>query len=301
MKAAVFAFVLVAAMVFLAGCVQEREQGEKPLIALASFPLYEAVGEIAGDDFEVWLMQPPGLNAHSYEPTPKEIARLGEADAFVFTGRYFELWAQKASENTLQKGALVIEASEAVELLESDAENEPFDPHVWMSAKNYGLMLGHIAKKLSEKYPEKKAEIEARAAKYAQKAGVLDMQMREGLENCEKKEIYVSHAAFGYLARDYGLEQVPIIKSFEPQGDEVSISELRELVDSARERNVTHVFFEEFVSPKMSEALAREVGATTSVLSPMEAYSREQIGEGRLYSYVMRENLKTLEGALGCG
>lgn len=294
-----FAIILAVALMF--GCTGvAQDAGEKPLIAVASFPIYEHVKEIAGDDFEVWLMQPPGLNAHSYEPTPKELVRLNSADVFVYVGRNFELWAPKAADASLSVNALEIEAGDRIELLEDLSENNGYDPHVWMSIKNSANMAEHIAEKLGQKYPDKKERINLRTKKYVRELDSLDKEYAMALENCERNEIFVSHAAFGYMARDYGVKQVPIVKSFDPSGDEVSIAELKELVDNAKAHGATHVFFEEFVSPKMSEALAREVGAKTSALSPMEAYFSWQITDGKLYIWTMRENLEVIREGLGC-
>jgi len=292
---------IFAIALILFGCTATQSQSQKPLIAVASFPIYEMSSQIAGDDFEVWLMQPPGLNAHSYEPKPQELVRLSNAQVFIYVSPHFELWAPKAGTAALSKDALAITASEPLSLIRTSNEKDPFDPHVWMSPKNAKEMTSHISNSLQKKFPDKKDSIKAREIAYLQKLEKLSSTFSASLVTCQKKQIYVSHSAFGYLARDYGLEQIPIVKSFEPSGDEVSISELKLLVDSAKANNVTHVFFEEFVSPRMSEAIASEVGATTSVLSPMEAYSNSQIQNQNLYIYVMQNNLGTLMEALDCG
>lgn len=108
----------------------------------------------------------------------------------------------------------------------------------------------------------------------------------------------VNHAAFGYMADAYGLEQVPISGiSPEAEVDPARLAELRELV--VRE-GVTTIFTEELASPEVAQTLASEAGVATAVLNPLEGLTEEQLDAGEDYVSVMRGNLRTLEAGLGC-
>lgn len=276
------------------GCVSEGGENGKPVIAVTSYPMYEFTNNIVTDDFEVWLMLPAGLNAHSYEPTPQDIVKLEKAEAMVYTNDYFELWAPKTVA-ALSSNITVIDASSRVSILEV---SEGKDPHTWMSPRTSQKMVRTIADGLSERYPEKKEQIQANAEEYILELEALDQMFTKGTASCRHREMFVSHAAFGYLARDYNLEQVPIIDNFEPEG-EVSLADLTELVEEAKRRNATHIFFEEYISPKLSQAVAGEIGGTTAVFSPMEAYSESQLGNDS-YIMTMERNLDVLKEALDC-
>jgi zinc transport system substrate-binding protein len=126
----------------------------------------------------------------------------------------------------------------------------------------------------------------------------LDAEIGAGLADCQRREIVTSHTAFGYLARRYDLEQIGIT-GLSPEA-EPAPGDLRDLVEEVREHDATTVFFETLVSPRLADTVAREVGAETAVLNPLEGLREEEIDAGMDYFSVMRENLRTLRQALGC-
>ena len=107
-----------------------------------------------------------------------------------------------------------------------------------------------------------------------------------------------SHAAFTYLARRYGLTQVPVLGI--ASESEPSPADLARLVRFARKAGVKYIFFETLVSPKLAETLAREVGAKTLILNPVEGLTKEEAAAGKDYVALMRENLANLRTALEC-
>jgi zinc transport system substrate-binding protein len=127
----------------------------------------------------------------------------------------------------------------------------------------------------------------------------LDAQFRTGLRACARREIVTSHAAFGYLAERYGLEQIAL-PGLSPEA-EPSPRELERVIGEVREHGATTVFFETLVSPRLAETVARETGARTAVLNPLEGLTEEELERGEDYFSVMRANLAALRKALGCG
>jgi zinc transport system substrate-binding protein len=147
--------------------------------------------------------------------------------------------------------------------------------------------------------PEGTAIYEANAERYEAALDTLDRELVTGLADCERREIVTAHAAFGWLADRYDLEQ-HAIAGISPD-DEPSASRLAELADLARDEGVTTVFTETLVSDRVARALAREAGGLrTAVLNPLEGLTREQREAGADYLSVMRENLAVLRDALGC-
>jgi len=121
---------------------------------------------------------------------------------------------------------------------------------------------------------------------------------RTGLAHCARREVVASHAAFGYLARRYGLTLVPVM-GLAPDA-EPTPAQLASIVRFAREKKVKYIFFETLVNPRLAETLAREVGAQTLVFNPIEGLTREEQAAGRGYVALMEENLKNLRTALEC-
>ena len=266
------------------------------------YPMYFLASEIAGDKAEVITMVPAGAEPHDWEPTPKTIIELNKADMLVYNGAEMEVWINKILPNIDKDRIKIVDASEGVELLESDENGEDlthgrYDPHIWVSplraiqqAETIYNALAEIDPANSEYYRSNLDELTAKLAK-------LDKDIRDASKSFKSNVIVVSHEAFGYFANDYGFKQVAI-RGVNPQ-EEPSPSKMAELVKVCRENNVKYIFFEKLTSPKLSETLAREVGAETLVLNDAAGISGDDIKSGKDYITVMYENIENLKKALG--
>ena len=163
------------------------------------------------------------------------------------------------------------------------------DPHVWLDPVRYAAMTRAIGAELGATES---------AERLARKLELLDAEFRRGLAHCPRREIVTSHAAFGYLAARYGLEQVPL-EGLSPEA-EPSARGIADLVDLVRTSGVTTVFFETLVSPRLAQTVAREAGVETAVLNPLEGLTDDEAAAGEDYFSVMRANLAALRKALGC-
>ena len=146
--------------------------------------------------------------------------------------------------------------------------------------------------------PGGKSVYEGTAAAYGVRLADLDGRFDAGLRDCARREVVVSHAAFGYLARRYRLEQIAVT-GLAPQA-EPSPAALAAIVRTARERKVAAIFLEPLVSPKLAETLAREVGVRLLTLDPIEGVTRKEAAEGIGYIELMGRNLQSLREGLGC-
>ncbi len=275
--------------------------GDEPLAVTVGFYPYEFVASrVGGDDVEVTNLTSPGAEPHDLELSPQQVAGLSETDLVVYS-RGFQPAVDEAVEQQAQDRAL--DVLTAVELLEGEEGHEgeeehegeelDGDPHVWLDPTRLAAIAGAVADSLSELDPDRAEVFEQRALELSAQLKELDGQMREGLSGCARTEIVTSHDAFGYLAAAYGLEQVSLA-GLSPE-DEASPKRLAEVATFAKENGVTTVFFEELVSPKVAQSLAREVGAEAKVLSPLEGPP-----ESGDYLSAMRTSLESLRTALGC-
>ena len=110
------------------------------------------------------------------------------------------------------------------------------------------------------------------------------------------KDIIVAHKAFGYLCKAYGLNQIAI-EGLMPDS-EPDPARMEEIIQLAKKKKINTIFFEELVSPKVANTIAKEIGAKTEVLNPLEGLSEEQVDAGEDYFSVMRTNLKQIKNAL---
>lgn len=171
------------------------------------------------------------------------------------------------------------------------------DPHVWLDPLNAKVMVDNILTGLSKADEKNKSFYEANAESYKKELDKLHEEYQSGLAQTKIKEFVTSHAAFGYLAKRYGLTEIPVrglSAEIEP-----SPADMAAVVKLAREKNIKHIFFETLVSPKVSEAIASELKAETLVLNPLEGLSDQEMAGGQDYLSVMRQNLQNLKIALG--
>lgn len=184
---------------------------------------------------------------------------------------------------------------------ESDANHSHhdhggLDPHVWLSPALAAIEVRNIEQALSQAAPEHKDEFAKNADAYVAELERLDQDYRQALSGTKRKDFITQHAAFGYLAKEYGLTQVPIAGLSPDQ--EPSAEQMAEIVAFAKEHNITTVFFESFVSSKVAEAIASEIGAKTAVLHTIESISEEDRANNADYIGLMRQNLEALQKAL---
>lgn len=317
MKASMLRYsaLLIALLLLVTGCTPhpprsaQKEAVEDRLRVYASiFPLYDFARNIGRDKIQLELLIPPGAEPHSWEPPPKLVARIQEADVFIYNGAGLEPWVDKLRESLTNSGLLVVNASEGIRLLdlqgqEHDAKEgshhhgSKFDPHVWLDPVNALKQAEAIKNAFIERDEANSQFYRENFEKYAARLTELDRIYREELRDLKRKEIVVAHAAFGYLARRYGLKQIPIA-GLSPQ-EEPSAAKLAEIAEIAREKGIKYIFFETLTNPRLSEVLAREVGARTAALNPIGGITREEMASGRDYISIMEENLRILKEALG--
>ena len=243
------------------------------------YPLAFAAEEIGGRDVDVTNLTPAGSEPHDIELSVRDVEHVLDADLVLYLGDGFQPALEEAAGETHGK---------AVDLLDGlDVEDD--DPHVWLDPVRYARMVETIGRALGK---------EAAGRALAARVRALDAEYRSGLASCARRELVTSHAAFGYLAERYGLEQIAVT-GLSPEA-EASPRDLERVADLVRERGVTTVFVEPLVSPDLGETIARETGATTAVLDPLEGLTEDELADGDDYFSVMRANLAAIREALGC-
>ncbi|MGE5426077.1 MAG: metal ABC transporter substrate-binding protein [Bacillota bacterium] len=278
------------------------QPGKKISVVSSLYPWYDLAREIGGDKVEVKLLLPPGVEAHSFEPTPGDMITTGEADLFVYTGDYLEPWAADIL-NSLGKEA---PASRALgEGLATIKENNPqpgesgLDPHIWLDPSIMSEAAGRMANALGEVDSANRAYYNNRWEDYRSRLDRLDQDFRAGLSRCRTKTfVYSGHYAFGYLAAKYGLDY-QAAQGFSPDSESspVRLAELSRLLSSTGSK---YVFSEVTDSPKLAQALSKDTGVQVLQLNSAHSPSRDQIASGLTYESIMRQNLEELRIGLQC-
>ncbi len=296
---AIVIIIIFAAVKLGGGNSSTGAKSGKLAVSASFYPLYFFSSEIGGDRAEVTNITPAAAEPHDYEPTAADIARIEQSALLVLLGDGLEPWGESMTKNADSSRTIVVVAGKnlADQTVEEDGENI-VDPHIWLSPPLAEQMVDNILGGFAQADP-------ANAAYYAENADALKAQLasldadyKTGLASCEQKNIITSHAAFGYLASAYGLHQVPIA-GLSPDA-EPSPKQLADIAQFAKKNDVRYIFFESLVSPKLSETIAREVGAGTMVLNPIEGLAKDELATGKTYLTEMRSNLASLRTVLQC-
>lgn len=275
-------------------------QNEKLTVMTSFYPLAYLAQAIGGDMVSVTNMTPAGMEPHDFEPSPRHLISMGKSDLFLYNGAGFEPWVMKWQNGAFEHPKKILDISatlkaRSVKLLPAQGAT---DPHSWLDPMIMIKEAEIVHDAFVEMDPMHEDVYTANAVRVAESLASLDRAFRDGLSVCEKNNIVVSHEAFEYLGRAYGI-QVTSIAGISPD-EEPSPKELARIADLIRAKGVKHIFFETTTSPKLSQVLAREVGGETLVLNPLESLTPFELQSGEDYVSLMMANLNNLRKALIC-
>lgn len=276
-----------------------KNTSTKPQIVASFYPLHFFTSQIVQDKADVYNITPAGAEPHDYEPTTRDLARIEDSSLLVLNGGKLEGWGDRVTENLKDKKTLILTVGTTIANQETIEDGEKIqDPHIWLSPILVKKEINMILQALSQVDQTNSGFYQTNAQKLLSKLDTLDASFREGLNNCARKDIITAHAAFGYLASEYGFNQVSIT-GLSPD-NEPSVQQLAEVTEFAKKNEVKYIFFESLISPKLSQTIASEIGAKTLVLNPIEGLSEEEIKNGKSYFSEMENNLTNLKLALEC-
>jgi zinc transport system substrate-binding protein len=282
-------------------------------VVAAFYPLQFIAERIGGDAVQVTNLVKPGAEPHDLELNPAQVGQIADAKLVVYLKGFQPAVDEAVEQNAADRSFDVAtvqplmdataeahehEGEDAAASAEPDHEEGSAggkDPHIWLDPTRLATVADQVAERLGKVDPARAADFTTRAKALHADLEKLDSEYTAGLQTCQRREIVTSHAAFGYLAKHYQLTQVGIA-GLTPEA-EPSPQRLVEVAKEAREHKATTIFFETLVSPKVADTIAREVGAKTAVLDPIEGLSTDNGGD---YLSVMRTNLQTLRTALSC-
>jgi zinc transport system substrate-binding protein len=267
----------------LAGCGGSGPSDNGDTVVAAFYPLAYAAAQVAGPGTDVVDLTRAGEEPHNIELSPRDVARIHDAKLVVYAGHGF----QPAVEDAVRdRSGPSLDVLGDVRLR---GTGDDVDPHVWLDPDRYAQVTRAIAAALGEP---------ARAAPFVRRLRALDREFARGLRRCDRRTIVTSHAAFGYLAARYRLAQVALV-GLAPEA-EPSPATVARLAETVRATGASTVFTEPLVAPALADTVAREAGAVTATLDPLEALTPGEEAAGADYFGVMRNNLTALRKALGC-
>lgn len=310
--------VMMVMTLALAACDQTNTMKldeSKVNVVTTIFPIYDFAQQIGGEHANVMNIIPTGVEPHDWTPKSQEMTVTSKAQLLLYNGAGLEGWIPNFLQG-LGKGSSLktVEVSQGIELIHADGDDGHghgeakkdhadehagdifIDPHTWVSPKSALIMAENIKNSFIEVDPKNKSDYEANYAKLEQKLKDLDQKYTTELAATKKKEIVVSHQAFGYLCRDYGITQKAMM-GLSPEAEPRS-QDILALTKYVKEHDIKYIFFESLVSDTVAKMLANEAKVDTMVLNPIEGLTKEQAEAGENYVTLMERNLQNLVKAL---
>lgn len=283
-----------------------------PINVVASFyPLAYVAESIVKELGSVTSIAAGSVEPHDFELSPSHVQEIVTGDYVVYIPQFMPAFDDALKDVANEK---VIDATLGIELIEADHQEDEhshesesdhsheaeeshdhgnLDPHIWLNPLNMIVMAENLARVIINDRPELNNDITDNLETFKDQMTNLDLTFKSALADCSNTTLLVSHEAFGYLANQYGFNQVGI-SGFSPEA-EPSPARLAEVAKIAKEISASTIYYETAVDPKIALTLADEIGLETAILDPIE--TKSQNGD---YLYVMEENLQNLIKGQDC-
>ncbi len=308
----------------------DGEGGRKLKVAATLFPYYDFVRQVAGDQVELSLVIPAGMDSHSFEPTPKDIRIMQEADVIIANGGAMEHWVDQVVDSFDREDQTVVIMMDHVDAVEEeivegmehsdeghghvhvhgDGEEDDhleedesqyeieYDEHIWTSPVNAMRMVGVIAETLTERDPDHGAMYQAGAAAYLEELERLDKEFREVRDSAVHDMIVMGDKfPLRYFADAYGLRYRAAFSGCSSD-TEPSARTIAYLIDKVKEEGLPVVYYLELSSHRVAEIIGEETGAVPLLFHSCHNVTRRQFEEGVTYLELMEQNVKNLREGL---
>ena len=298
------AAVAVAAVLFFLWPVsREKIASDKLTVVATLFPTFDFARQVGGDYADVTLLMPPGVDAHSYEPTASDIMKINSSDIFIFTGQYMEPWAEQMISASDIVSGRVVDASSGISLDQTtdggDGDpGETYDPHIWTDPVQAETMVATIADTFCAADPAHADGYRANAAVYTQKLAALDAEFQNIVTNGKRTEmIFGGRFALHYFVKRYGLTAESAYAGC-AEDSEPSPKVVADLIDEARAKKIPVIYYGELESPSMAETIASEAAAVTLEFDSCHNITKAEFDAGATYLSVMERNAVNLQKGL---
>jgi len=298
--------VFILQMVVMKGDAKNEEKVLKPIVVLSTFSLYDIAKHIAADSFELVMLLPAGVDAHSYEPTPQMMVKLEKSPLVIYSGAGLEPWT-----SGFEFKKRVVDMSKHMQLreLESDEHNihahhdhqcnhNKVDPHYWLNIDNMRKATEIITQEFIDLEFSSKEKFLKNKISYLAMLDRIDRLYKEQLKSCYLDTIIVNHNAFSYLSDEYGFH-IKALSGFSPD-KEVTPKDMIRVINDIKMHKVSTIFFENFANDKAIKSLAKEVNVEVDTLQPLGNITKDELEKDYTYEDIMEINLLKISKALIC-
>jgi len=300
-------FIALIFSLFFLSCEQKQEKKSKQTVAVSSYVLYDMVRSIAESTIDIVNIIPIGTDIHSFEPTPKVMSKVENADIVFYNGAGLEPWISTFHFKSKSVGLANFLRLKSLQDKNQEHNHEhhdghcshtSFDPHIWFDIENMLQMLEIISYELITLQPHHKDVYLINKQKYAKMLRTLDNAYKNRLSSCKLDVIITDHNAFSYLGENYNFT-IETLSGFSPDA-ETSPKDVIRIIDQVKEKKVPVIFFENFNSDRSMKSVAQQTGVRLDSLHPLGNITLKDQENNRNYKSIMEENLEKISKALMC-
>ncbi len=313
-KTVLLILIITVSVMINSGC-KKPENDPRPLVITTLFPQYDFARQIGGEKINLKLLLNPGVEAHSFEPTPRDIADISKARLFIYTGRFMEPWAERIIKGIKNENLTVVDAGKGIKLLQiHEAENDGHhdgdhseedhhhhggkDPHIWLDPINALSMIDNILEGLINCDPDNRLYYENNAEKFKKEVLALHRDFTEMFKKAKHKMIiFGGHYAFRYFSNRYGLDYISPYSGFSPDA-EPSPGKIAELIKVIEKTGIGVIYYEELIDPRVARVISEQTGVEMMLLHGVHNISKKDYQSGATYISIMRKNLESLKKGL---
>ncbi|MDR3265351.1 MAG: metal ABC transporter substrate-binding protein [Synergistaceae bacterium] len=307
-------FALTAAIAFLTiACFGvSPSEGARMKIVTTIFPLYDFTRAVVGDRADLSMLVRPGMEIHSFDPSPRDILTVRDADAFIYVGGESDTWVDTLlTENKSAKTVIrLIDFVSAVEeelvegmqpeeeKNEDEEEGGEYDEHVWTSPRNAMTLVRAIAELLCETDPQNADAYRTNAKRYIDEIAGVDEAFRAVVASAVRRKIvFGDRFPFRYFADEFGLEYRAAFPGCSTESD-VSAATMAYLIKTVVAEKIPVIYVVEQSAESMARTIAEQTVAAVMNLHSCERVSQADMDAGATYLSLMRGNVENLKKGL---
>ena len=291
-----YASLLLALCLLLTACSAGAESGGEPLRVVATdFPCYDLARQVLGSDASLTLLIRPGMDTHTYEPTPADAKAVYEADVLIYIGGTSDAWVEDMLADA--PGVAAVRMMDSVQPLE-EAHAEHGHEDIWTSPVNMRAMLSSVEEALCAADPDGASTYRANAEAYDAQLVQLDQTFRDLVSGAARTElIFADRFPFLYFAREYGLSYVSAFSGCSEEA-QPSVQAVAALIDAVEQDGVPVIYVIEMSTGDVARAVAEQTGAEIVEMHSCQSVTGEEFEAGETYLSLMTRNVEALRKGL---
>ena len=297
-----YASLLLALCLLLTACSAGAEREGEPLRVVATdFPCYDLARQVLGSDASLTLLIRPGMDTHTYEPTPADAKAVYEADVLIYIGGTSDAWVEDMLADA--PGVAAVRMMDSVQPLEEahaehGHEDISYDEHIWTSPVNMRAMLSSVEEALCAADPDGASTYRANAEAYDAQLVQLDQTFRDLVSGAARTElIFADRFPFLYFAREYGLSYVSAFSGCSEEA-QPSVQAVAALIDAVEQDGVPVIYVIEMSTGDVARAVAEQTGAEIVEMHSCQSVTGEEFEAGETYLSLMTRNVEALRKGL---